>query len=141
MTGFFDDLEDCEQLLCYIDPRDKDPRNEEKRQLAFLRMVKMLCPAVTVFAVPNGAKRSQWEANKARREGVKSGAPDLVCCWNRGVAFVEMKAGTTMPSPTQVAFLNTLYRQGQWVGVFRQEQSAIDWLTSIGAPSIRRAAK
>jgi hypothetical protein len=125
-------------LLCHICPKDRDPRPEEKRQLALLRDLKTLCPAVIVFAVPNGGKRTQWAAMKAKREGMRAGVCDLVCVWNRGVAFVEMKDGTSQPSPAQREFLNSLYRAGHHVGVFRQEKAALEWLLGLGVPSLVR---
>lgn len=131
-------VEEEADLPWHIDPRDKDPRSEEKRQAAFLRLAKRLCPAVLIFAVPNGGKRTMWEAGKAKREGMKSGALDLVATWNRGVAFIEFKDGSTMPTPNQREMLNTLYRQGQHCGVFRQEESALEWLRSVGAPFVGR---
>jgi hypothetical protein len=140
VNAAFAHLEEHADLPWHIDPRDKDPRSEEKRQLAFLRDARILCPAVNIFAVPNAGRRTQWEVNKAKREGMKSGALDLVCTWNRGVAFLEFKNGTDLPSPNQREQLNTLYRQGHHCGVFRQEQSALDFLRSIGAPFIGRIA-
>ena len=59
----------------HIDPKDADPRDELKRQSAFLRDAKMICPGVDIFAVPNAAKRSQWAVNKAKREGLKRALP------------------------------------------------------------------
>ena len=132
------ELEEADELLCHIDPRDDDPRPEEKRQLAFLRDMKALCPAVIVFAVPNGGKRTQWAAMKAKREGMRAGVVDLICVWNRGVAFIEMKDGRSMPTPAQREFLNSLWRAGHHVGVFRQERSALDWLLGLGVPTIAR---
>jgi hypothetical protein len=133
-------LEDAEDLPWHIDPKDKDPRPEEKRQLAFLRDARILCPGVNIFSVPNGGRRTQWEINKAKREGMKSGALDLVATWNRGVAFLEFKNGTDQPTSNQRDQLNTLYRQGHHCGVFRQEQSALEFLRSAGAPFIGRIA-
>jgi hypothetical protein len=134
-------LEDDQDLGWWIDPKDADPRSEEKRQTAFLRDARMFCPAVDIFAVPNGAKRSQWEAAKAKREGVKAGALDLVATWEGGgVAFIEFKAATTMPDPNQRERLNRLMRQGHHCGVFRQEQSALDFFRRAGAPFIGLAA-
>lgn len=138
LTSFLD-LEEHADLAWHIDPRDKDPRCEEKRQLAFLRDAKILCPAVDIFAVPNGGKRSQWAAMKAKREGMRAGALDLVCTWNRGVAFIEFKDGTSMPDANQRERLNLYVRQGHHCGVFRQEKSALEFLRSIGAPFIGRA--
>lgn len=138
-SAFANIIEEQPDAPWHIDPRDKDPRPEEKRQQAFLRLAKRLFPAVNIFAVPNGGKRTQWAAMKAKREGMKSGALDLVATWNRGVAFLEFKDGSDMPSPNQREQLNTLYRQGHHCGVFRQEQSALDFLRLAGAPCIERA--
>jgi hypothetical protein len=120
----FDDLEERD-LPWHIDERDKDPRPEEKRQLAFLNAARMMCPAVAIFAVPNGGKRSQWAAMKAKREGMKAGVLDLVCTWPGGVAFLEFKDSTSMPDANQRERLNLLTRQGHHCGVFRQEHSAL----------------
>jgi hypothetical protein len=99
----FDDLEERD-LPWHIDAKDKDPRPEEKRQLAFLNAARMMCPAVAIFAVPNGGKRSQWAAMKAKREGMKAGVLDLVCTWPGGVAFLEFKDGTsTCPTRTSAS--------------------------------------
>jgi hypothetical protein len=136
----FLDLEEREDLAWHIDPRDKDPRSEEKRQLAFLRDARILCPAVDIFAVPNGIRCSTWSARKAKREGMKAGALDLVCTWNRAVAFLEFKNGADMPDANQRERLNMYVRQGHWCGVFRQEKSALEFLRSAGAPFIGRIA-
>lgn len=123
----------------WIDAKDRDPRSEEKRQLAFLNAARMMCPAVDIFAVPNGAKRSQWAAMKAKREGMKAGALDLVCTWpGGGVAFVEFKDGSSMPDANQRDRLNMYVRQGHHAGVFRQEKSALEFLRACGAPFVGR---
>jgi hypothetical protein len=129
-------LEETDDLGWWIDPKDADPRSEERRQTAFLRDARMLCPAVDIFAVPNGGRRTQWEANKAKREGLKAGALDLVCTWTAGVAFIEFKNGTAMPDANQRDRLNLLMRQHHHCGVFRQERSAIMFLHRVGAPFI-----
>jgi hypothetical protein len=136
----FDALEDHADLAWHIDAKDKDPRSEEKRQIAFLRDARILCPAVAIFAVPNGGKRSQWAAMKAKREGMKAGVLDLVATWDGGVAFLEFKDGSSMPDENQRERLNLLTRQGHHCGVFRQEHSALAFLRSCGAPFIGRIA-
>lgn len=124
----------------HIDPCDKDPRDEDARQAAFLRDARILCPAVDIFAVPNAGKRTRWEQYKRTREGMKAGALDLVCTWkptrpgDRGVAFPEFKNGTEMPNQDQSDRLNLYVRQGHNCGVFRQEDSAIAALRRWGAP-------
>lgn len=137
----FLELEDTGDLGWWIDPKDADPRPEEKRQLGFLRAAKMLCPGVDIFAVPNAGKRTQWAAMKAKREGMKAGALDLVCTWPRGgVAFLEWKDGTSMPDANQRERLNLYMRQNHHCGVFRQEESALRFLQRCGAPFIGRFA-
>lgn len=127
-------LEEPADLAWHIDPRDKDPRDEIARQSAFLRDARVFCPAVDIVAIPNAAKRSQWAAAKAKREGMRAGALDLFCTWSRGVAFLEFKDGVKMPDENQRDRLNLYVRQGHHCGVFRQELSALTFLRSVGAP-------
>lgn len=123
----------------HIDPKDADPRDELKRQSAFLRDAKMICPGVDIFAVPNAAKRSQWAVNKAKREGLTAGVLNLVATWrDGGCAFLEFKDGKKMPDENQRDRLNMLMRQGHHCGVFRQERSALEFLRRCGAPFIDR---
>ena len=131
--------EDDRDLDWWIDPKDADPRDELARQSAFIRDANIICPAVDIFAVPNAAKRSEWAARKAKREGLKAGALDLVCTWAMGgVAFLEFKDGVKMPDKNQRDRLNMYVRQGHLCGVFRQEKSALEFLRRHGAPFIDR---
>lgn len=135
--SFFDDLEATEERLYHVDPRDKDPRSEEKRQLAFRRLAKMLCPAVHITPLLNDARRTRWEIAKAQRLGMTAGEPDLELTWpGRGIAWMEFKSGVGSVSPAQHERLNMLVRMGHRVGVFRQEKSALEWLKSLGAPFV-----
>jgi hypothetical protein len=96
----FDDLEEHD-LPWHIDAKDKDPRPEEKRQLAFLNAARMMCPAVALFAVPNGGKRSQWAAMKAKREGMKAGCLISSAPGRAGWRSLSFKDGSlTCPTPT-----------------------------------------
>jgi hypothetical protein len=132
----FAELEDTD-LAWHCDPKDADPRSEEQRQQAFLRTARIMCPAVDIFAVPNGGKRTQWAQMKAKREGMKAGVLDLVCTWpGGGVAFVEFKNGRDMPDANQRERLNLYMRQNHHCGVFRQEKSALEFLMRCGAPFI-----
>lgn len=138
----FDCLEDVSARMgappWHQDPRDDDPRDEDARQAAFLRQAHILCPGVDIFAVPNAGRRSRWEANKRRREGMKAGALDLVATWRGGIAFLEFKDGKSQPDANQSDRLAMYARQGHPAGVFRQERSALEWLRSLGAPFIDR---
>lgn len=140
MVSAFAALEQRDESY-HVDPKDKDPRSEEKRQLAFLKAVRLCCPAVDVFAVPNAAKRTQWAAMKAKREGMKAGVLDVVCTWpvtphTTGFAALEFKNGSEMPDANQRDRLNMYVRQGHHAGVFRNEWSALEFLRRCGAPFI-----
>jgi len=138
VTNLFPPESDADEAW-HIDARDNDPRDELKRQSAFLRDAKIICPGVDIFAVPNAAKRTQWAANKAKREGLTAGVLDLVATWKGGgSAFLEFKNGKEMPDANQRDRLNMLTRQGHHCGVFRQEKSALEFLRRCGAPFIDR---
>jgi len=135
----FDALERQLDHPWHIDAKDKDVRGEGARQLAFLRDARIQCPAVDIFAVPNAGKRSQWEVNQRKREGMKAGALDLVATWKpligaRGVAFLEFKNGFEDPDPNQRDRLNLYWEQGHHCGVFRRPDTALAFLRACGAP-------
>lgn len=69
---------------------------EQKSFVYWLRVKKIL-----FFTVPNGQRRTRWEAARAKAEGMVAGAPDLIVCLDNGVTlFVEMKrkkGGTVSP--------------------------------------------
>lgn len=136
--SFFASLE-AQDEPWHIDAKDRDPRTEDERVLSALKMRRMVCPGVDIIAIPNAGRRSQWEVNQRKREGMKAGALDWVVTWNpgvsgRGVAFAEWKDGVSMPDANQRDRLNMLFRMGHHVGVFRREDSFFAWLASLGAP-------
>ena len=143
--SFFRDLE--APLLdepWHLDPRDNDPRSEDDRVAAAIRRARLICPAVDIVAIPNAGRRSRWEVNQRKREGMKAGALDWVVTWNpgvsgRGVAFPEWKNGTDMPDQNQRDRLNMLFRMGHHCGVFRREDSFFAWLRALGAPFVTGA--
>jgi hypothetical protein len=63
----FASLEETD-LPWYIDPKDKDPRDELKRQGAFLRDLHIVAPGITAWAVPNarGARSGKRQRRSAR---------------------------------------------------------------------------
>lgn len=127
-------LEERPREPWHIDPKDTDKAAEETRQSAFLRHCKRHAPGITVWATPNAGKRTQWEIDKAKREGFRTGALDLNIFWRGGCAIVEFKAGKTMPSEAQMDILDALHRAGHNTGVFRAASSLIEWLRALGAP-------
>lgn len=132
-------LEDPEEdLPWFIEPKDKDPASELDRQRTFLSRMKALAPAIDVLAIPNAGKSSDWERIQRWKEGARRGALDLIITWNRGVMFAEFKDGQKMPTKDQRERLNRYYRMGHHCGVFRNADTLIEHLRSLGAPFIGR---
>ena len=46
---------------------------------------------ICYFAIPNGGKRSKSESIRFKKEGVKSGIPDLFILWESQPFFLEVK--------------------------------------------------
>jgi hypothetical protein len=110
-------------------------------QTLFRSRCRILCPAVSVVAVPNAAKRSQWAAQRAKREGLATGFPDVLCFWKGpGVAAIEFKAKDGRLSLAQTEWLARLNDMGVPCIVSRDADHALDFLRSCGAPFIGRIA-
>jgi hypothetical protein len=117
----------------YVEPKDKRAEDEEARQRQAVAHIRRYARRVMVFAVPN-ATRGSGSKLKQLREGAIYGAADLVCVWTGGTAFIEMKAGSTMPRANQVAFLNELAKRDHHVAVCRSAEGVARFLNSVGAP-------
>lgn len=62
---------------------------EHQEQCLFVEWFELQFPKVRIFAVPNGIRTSIGAAVKAKKEGVRTGVPDLfVSEWR---LFIEMK--------------------------------------------------
>lgn len=118
----------------YVEPRDKRPDSEDARQAAWVRHMRSHARACLVFAVPNGARRSRWEAAKVKREGLHTGFPDTGVLWAGGAAYPEWKNGSDGPKPAQIETLNWMHRRGIPVAIVRTVHGCMRWLHSIGAP-------
>jgi len=118
----------------YVELKDRDLAKEEQRQAAYVSAMRRLAHRVLVFAVPNGARRTRWEANKAKREGLYTGFPDTGACWTGVTAYIEFKDGSSMPNQSQIETLNRLHAMGHPVAVCRTAVGAMRWLREQGAP-------
>jgi hypothetical protein len=108
-------------------------------QTLFRSRCRMLCPAVSVIAIPNAAKRTQWAAQRAKREGLATGFPDVLCFWKGpGIAAIEFKAAKGRLSDSQAEWLDRLVELGIPATVSRDADHAIEFLRSAGAPFIGR---
>lgn len=117
----------------WVEPKDGNPRDEEKRQIEFVNRVKR-CPGIAYHAVPNGGRQSDWARIRGEKMGVVAGQPDLGLDWAGGSAVIEFKDGQEMPRPNQVARLNRLHRMGKNVAVCRTADGAMGRLAAWGAP-------
>jgi hypothetical protein len=102
---------------------------------------KILCPGVHIVAIPNGAKRSQWAAMQAKREGMATGFPDIMALWRGGgICFLEFKKRTGKLSTAQEEWLDRLNLMGFPATVARSADDALAFIRDIGAPFIGRVA-
>ena len=104
----------------------------------FRSRCRTLCPAVSVVAIPNAAKRTQWAAQRAKREGMATGFPDLMVLAPGKIAFLEMKTAKGRVSEAQGEWLDRLHGMGFPCGVFRDADRAIEFLREQGFPFIGR---
>lgn len=118
----------------WTEPRDKSAASEAQRQLGFRRLMSAIAPRVVIYANVNAARRTQWEAAKAKAEGMLAGVSDMTCLWTGGVAWIEFKSGTGRLSPQQREFAERLMRAEQLFAVCRTPEGAARWLRSVGAP-------
>ena len=87
------------------------------------------------------AKRTQWAAQRAKREGMASGFPDILCFWaGRGVAAIEFKTAKGKLSDNQAEWIDRLTAMDIPATVSRDPDHALDWLRGLGAPFIGRLA-
>jgi hypothetical protein len=140
MASAFDYLPADEPLraklspLVFVEPKDKGAASEDARQAEYVATMRRLAKRVLVHAIPNGGKRSHWAAMKAKREGMLKGWPDTEATWTAATAYIEFKAGSTMPDADQIEILNRLADMGHPVAVCRTAAGAIGWLRGLGAP-------
>lgn len=105
----------------------------------FRSRCRILCPAVSIVAVPNAAKRTQWAAQRAKREGMATGFPDILCFWKGpGIAAIEFKTAKGKLSVSQEEWLDKLTEIGIPCTVSRDADHAVEFLRSAGAPFIGR---
>ena len=97
---------------------------EQKAFIHWLKVKKLL-----YCAIPNGSKRTRWQQQQAKAEGVISGAPDIIVCLDNGITlFIEMKRkkGGTI-SAKQKAMGDALTKLNHRYKVCRGAQEAIDF--------------
>ena len=61
--------------------------SELAEQQALRKRLYYTAPTVQIVAVPNAARRTQWEARRAKQEGLAAGFPDLMAIWPGGIGI------------------------------------------------------
>jgi VRR-NUC domain. len=138
--GLFPEHEDLhEQPLFYVEPKDKLPDSEDKRQ----RQVVAECRRLGLFVahIPQSGRRSDYERTRLHRNGAIAGIPDLYIAWARGQYWAEMKDGKGAPSRQQIDVMNDFARRNIPCGVHRGWASLEACLIAAGAPITRTKAE
>ena len=70
-----------------------------------------------MYHIPNGGSRNRLEAANLKKQGVKSGVPDICLPVARGAyhgLYIEMKVGRNKASENQTQWLSDLNEQGYY---------------------------
>lgn len=114
-------------------------QTEIQIQTLFRSRARILCPAVAIVAVPNAGKRTRWAAAQAKREGLATGFPDVLCFWpGSGVAAIEFKTAKGRTSENQAEWIERLNEMGIPAAVMRDADAALHFLREQGAPFMGR---
>ena len=85
-----------------------------------------------LYAVPNGGRRDRVEAAHLKRQGVKSGVPDICLAYPSGVyhgLYIELKVGKNKPTDNQEEWIRNLRSAGYMAVVcygFEQARETIE---------------
>ena len=86
-----------------------------------------------MYAVPNGGSRNVIEARNLKRQGVKSGVPDIclpVAAGGYHGLYIELKVGRNKPSGNQEQWLEYLSKAGYKTKVCYGFQEAQETITN-----------
>lgn len=107
--------------------------SEIEIQQSFRKRLYYAAPEIKIVAVPNAAKRSQWAAAQAKREGLAKGFPDVICIAPCGlIAFIEFKSAKGRVSEPQTEWIELLNRYTFPAAIARSAEAAIAFLRSNG---------
>lgn len=82
-----------------------------------------------IYAIPNGGYRNKLEASNLKKQGVKSGVPDLHLAYPSGCyhgLYIEMKWGRNKPTPNQNDWIDRLTKARYQVEVCWSSEEAIN---------------
>ena len=105
---------------------------EQKFLFQWARMMEQKYPELELLHhIPNGGKRNAREAASLKKQGVKSGVPDLSLPVARGGyhgLYIELKVGRNKTSDNQNRWLEMLMKQKYYVSVCYGWRQAADTL-------------
>lgn len=94
-------------------------KGEAQEQVLLFQWMKFISgkhpEALLAYHVPNGGSRNKIEAINLKRQGVKSGVPDVclpVARQGFHGLYIEMKYGKNKPTKEQTEWLEALKNQG-----------------------------
>jgi hypothetical protein len=112
-------------------------------QQAILAAIRACVRPVDVRAIPNGGKRTRWQAMQAKREGMEPGTPDLFVSWPGGCGWIEVKRPAARGghresdvSDAQRELIDMWRAWGHNVAICTSPESALDCLRLWGAPVV-----
>jgi hypothetical protein len=90
--------------------------DEQAKLFKWVAFARSFIPAVDMlYHIPNGGKRNEREAAALKRQGVRSGVPDLCLPVSSGDyhgLYIELKYGNNKPTKNQITWLNNLKHYG-----------------------------
>lgn len=113
---------------------------ERQVQRAILQMCGACFPDVFIHHSPNGAflgsaRDKAIRGGVMKGDGTKAGFPDLICLWNGGLAFIEVKRPkNSVTSDAQKAVQERLTALGWPVATAKSPDDAHAFLKGCGAP-------
>ena len=90
-------------------------KSEHQEQVSVIQWMRMQYPKITIFAIPNAAKRSPQLASYMKAEGMLAGTSDLFIMKPMGKyhgLFIEMKSAGGKVSPSQKEFIEKANFEG-----------------------------
>lgn len=96
-------------------PNKKGQPTEAEEQAALFEWASYYPELRFMYAVPNGGSRNIIEAKNLKRQGVKSGVPDIclpVAAGGYHGLYIELKVGKNKPSENQEQWLEYLNKAG-----------------------------
>lgn len=88
---------------------------EAIEQIKLFQICSFIPECKFMFAVPNGGSRNKIEAYNLKRQGLKSGVPDIILPVAKGNyhgLFIELKYGKNKTTDNQVKYIDYLNKNG-----------------------------